>query len=91
MKIVTLVGLIIILITFVGVAELNGALTIQQEVASESVIELESCEDGFDYAAEFFTKEIVLRSIETKNLYLYKSDSILFDLSKDLFRPPSLA
>lgn len=91
MKTVTLLGLITLLITILTVSELNGPLTIQQELASESVIEVESSENQFDCAAVFLTKELTLHSFEAKVLYCYKNDSILFDISKDLFRPPSLA
>lgn len=91
MKIVTLLGLMALLITILAVSELNGSLTTQQELASESVVEVESSENQFDCAAVFLTKEMTLHSFESKILYCYKSDSILFDISKDLFRPPSLA
>lgn len=91
MKTVTLAGLIILVITFLAVGELNGSLTIQQELASESVIEVESSENQFDCAAVSLTNKMTLHSVEPKVLYDYKSDSILFDISKDLFRPPSLA
>lgn len=91
MKTVTLAGLIILLITFLAVSELNWSLSTQQELVSESVIELENSENEFDCAVAFLTKKIPLLSVEPKNLHDYKSDSILFDISEDLFRPPSLA
>lgn len=91
MNTVTLLGLIILVITFLTVGEFNGSFTTQQELVSESVIELEGSENDVDCSIAFLTKEILLLSEEPKILYCYKSDFILFDVSKDLFRPPSLA
>lgn len=90
MKIVTLAGLIILVITFLAVGELNGSLTTQQELVSESLVELENSESAFDCDTTLHSHEMRLHTVESKNIYGYKNDLILFDLSKDLFRPPSL-
>lgn len=90
MKIVTLLGLIALLIAVLTLSELNASSATQYELTSESVIELENSENEFDCAAAFVTNEIALLSVEPKNLYAYRSDFVLFDLSTDLFRPPSL-
>lgn len=90
MKIMTLLGLIALLTAILTIGELNGSSILPQETASQSIVELENCENEFDSATACRMKAILFHPIEFNVLYAYKHDSILFDLYKDFFRPPSL-
>lgn len=75
----------------VAVVQFNSPLTTQHELTHEPIAEAESSENDFDCATAFLTKDVALLSVEAKNMYCYESDFILFDISKDFFRPPSFA
>ncbi len=90
MKKMRWLGFIVLLFTMFTVSEFNTAFTPPLEVVYESVVELENCENKFDPLVPFIITEMLLPSIEPKMLYSYECDSILFDISKEFFRPPSL-
>lgn len=90
-KTAVLLGLMTFFIITVVIVQFNNSSTTQHELAYEPISEAEGSENDFDCASAFLTKDVALLSVEAKNMYCYESDFILFDLSKDFFRPPSFA
>lgn len=86
----TLVGLLILIVSIFVLSELNAALLSEYSYSTESVVELEISENEFDSSKVLLSKHIGLYPAYSQLVYYYRDDSILFDLSKDFFRPPSL-
>lgn len=69
----------------------NKPMSIQHEVAVESVVETESSKTNPNIDEEFIKNESLTLAIEKITPFFCDNSYILVDISQELFRPPSLS